>query len=62
MGVTGFEPVTSSMSTTHSNQLSYTPGSIIMLLRVGFYHSDALLHNAQETIQLKKQFSSGGGT
>lgn len=25
MGVTGFEPVTSSMSTTHSNQLSYTP-------------------------------------
>ena len=27
VGLTGFEPVTSSMSTRHSNQLSYNPNA-----------------------------------
>ncbi len=32
VGLTGFEPVTSSMSTRHSNQLSYNPEQATLLV------------------------------
>jgi hypothetical protein len=53
MGVTGFEPVTSSMSTTHSNQLSYTPD-----LQLEFNS----IKVASYELTIKIEFSSGGGT